>query len=782
MGACHCGGSKKKEPADDGTAATLTQSNAPTLPPQATSATAAQEQEATNLLPGENSTSLTAPAEEAGASTVGPAANKSSKFDEAKRSTSREEDAAWLRKYGPSMEALAKEVLAGLEDTEGLLVFMNDSTDKKDDKNTSSKAANNDVDNQAPIPPAKTSSKTSTNSLTPETDYLELLLQLLTEDADEIFYAVRTTEALEEAVERLTRIGTLLIDKQFLQIVKLNRVLRLSEAKYKIIELENFLANYKSELKFEPISPNPSQPKLVIIAEEQEDSSPNSGINPKSEKHGPTEKEDDGVLRVRTRKLTGADQEVVVTKEIRPPQGAYSSSVSATANKAPADGTTGAVSPSSEANTTDGGATTSAAPNGAVPPATTFLDPAIGGGGSGGTGPLLKERTLSRDSNRSQNSTGSRAKVQVLVPPAHAEMAQCLCDYFHECMSGKYKKIVDSINFTLERMTAALGALYKEQRLADYVPFHLKKKDHVYDVDVDFDIRINYAADKGKVYAYFDASPIPIPIQHIASLAHEVDLWSELVPYVPSIDIVKQWSFADRVHKVTMAPPIPWSRNIECYMHRSLCDLMELDATNSVLQIQPKLYQPTWMPSDCTQQLKERYHYQAGIAIFEASPKPYPAIRQAVQENPERDFPWRDIRIPGVPKDKQKKVARFNTECFLIIGTPYLIANPHFDPKKPATFGDDNTNPKALEAFRARGMVEVDWNPWVRTMCPNVLVRYIAKKICSQLLTKMMEVHKNFDQSEHKRRLEQDAERRFVLGQLADRVQEYLKKRFKKVK
>eukprot|EP00392_Amoebophrya_sp_AT5.2_P009058 g9086.t1 len=539
------------------------------------------------------------------------------------RTLSREQLAAWLVRYGDSMHPIAAEIgradrVSRSEETTNHPQEQGGRGDGA--RSATSFASLSRAGSGSDLSAGSGRSSHSLGSTAP--DAMELLIQLLTEDVEEILQQARKKKELASAVEKLVRVGSILIDNQWRRIQLLNRTLRVSEAKYKIIEMENFLANYQSELRFEPVSPKKNPPTCSC--------SPSTRRAP----HDISRAEAEGEGR-----------------------------------------------------------------HGAAPPS--------------------EQETIPRGSSTSTKDSASAAS---LVSAAQLEVATRLEEYFHDLLSGRYKDLVTSVNFTLDRLELALGALYAEERLGDFVPFHLKKRETIYDVEVEFDVRINY--DKHKVRAFFDVSPIPLPVRHVLALANEVDLWKEIIPYTAGADVVQKWSLADSLHRLEFAPPIPLVRNIETYMHRSVCDMLDLDATNSVLQIQPHLYKPTWLPDD------------------------------------------------RLTKEEQKKKARFYTDNFLMIGTPLLLVNP----KAPRTASLEE---RELEAFRARGMVEVDWYPWLRRLCPNVLVRFIARQVCATVLKKIMGIHSSFDQSEHARRVAEDPERRFVFDSIEERVDQFLQRTYK---
>jgi hypothetical protein len=81
----------------------------------------------------------------------------------------------------------------------------------------------------------------------------------------------------------------------------------------------------------------------------------------------------------------------------------------------------------------------------------------------------------------------------------------------------------------------------------------------------------------GSADIQWSASNLPIPMAYLVCLVQEIDLLSELAPFVVSSGVVHQfpWNDADRLVRVASKPPIPFVQGFEVVAQRFGFDLLD---------------------------------------------------------------------------------------------------------------------------------------------------------------------------------------------------------------
>ncbi|CAD7974838.1 unnamed protein product [Amoebophrya sp. A25] len=366
------------------------------------------------------------------------------------------------------------------------------------------------------------------------------------------------------------------------------------------------------------------------------------------------------------------------------------------------------------------------------------------------------------------------ALAREYVEDRRTQIVSQLSKYFRHLQgTSAVRQMCDSMAYTLSCVESALTQLYAEKRATDFVPFSYSMLDPVYRVPMTFDVRINYARDK--VTAYFDVSPVPLPISQVASIVHEIDLMQPLWPFMESATTVKEWTLSDRLYKTRFSLPLPaMLKNCsEQYHHRCMGDFLHLDAMNSVLEIKRMHYKLSTMKNG--EKIPDEQHFEPGLVLFEYSPRPHPQVAKEVYEN-NASFQWRgDTEIPGLSETERRRIVRNYIDRLLMIGTPMKVVNPKYDP------ADGTQGPLLLDAMHARGMVEIDWTSWLRRLTPNTLVRYIARTACTTFVNRIMKLHRNFVKSENQQRILADPERSYLFEKLEERCEEYCRKEYKRL-
>jgi len=75
----------------------------------------------------------------------------------------------------------------------------------------------------------------------------------------------------------------------------------------------------------------------------------------------------------------------------------------------------------------------------------------------------------------------------------------------------------------------------------------------------------------------WSASNLPIPMSYVVCFVQEIDLLSELAPFVVSSGVVHQfpWNDADRLVRICSKPPIPFAQGFEAVAQRFGFDLLD---------------------------------------------------------------------------------------------------------------------------------------------------------------------------------------------------------------
>jgi len=81
----------------------------------------------------------------------------------------------------------------------------------------------------------------------------------------------------------------------------------------------------------------------------------------------------------------------------------------------------------------------------------------------------------------------------------------------------------------------------------------------------------------GNMDIHWSASNLPIPMASVVCFVQEIDLLSELAPFVVSSGVVHQfpWNDADRLVRVASKPPIPLVSGVEAVTQRFGFDLLD---------------------------------------------------------------------------------------------------------------------------------------------------------------------------------------------------------------
>lgn len=199
----------------------------------------------------------------------------------------------------------------------------------------------------------------------------------------------------------------------------------------------------------------------------------------------------------------------------------------------------------------------------------------------------------------------------------------------------------------------------------------------------------------GSAAIQWTALDIPVAMPYVLCLVHEIDLVGEIAPFIKSCGVLHQfpWNEADRLVRVVSEPPIPFVSGIEAVAQRYGFDLLDTPWEAFLLV-----------------ETGAEWETPSGSALKEATGQ------------------WR-----GVPKPPpfRKGLKEVETKAVVALGRPV---------------GPDGQNTTVL--FSGAGDVKIP-----RSMLPNWLITWLVKQIGKYVYKQALDRIKEFETSEHGRRL-----------------------------
>eukprot|EP00929_Paragymnodinium_shiwhaense_P115353 TRINITY_DN8414_c0_g1_i2.p1 TRINITY_DN8414_c0_g1~~TRINITY_DN8414_c0_g1_i2.p1 ORF type:complete len:540 (-),score=151.18 TRINITY_DN8414_c0_g1_i2:160-1779(-) len=199
----------------------------------------------------------------------------------------------------------------------------------------------------------------------------------------------------------------------------------------------------------------------------------------------------------------------------------------------------------------------------------------------------------------------------------------------------------------------------------------------------------------GSASIQWTALELPVPLPYVLCLVNEIDLLGEVAPYIKSSGVIKQfpWNEADRLVRVVSEPPIPFVSGVEAVAQRYGFDLLDTP-------------------------------WEAFLLVETGAEWMLPPGAS----DPKAEKQWR-----GVPKPPpfRKGLKEVETKAVVALGRPV---------------GPDGQLTTVL--FSGTGDVKIP-----RSMLPNWLITWLVKLIGRFIFSKALDRIKQFDTTEHGRRL-----------------------------